>query len=319
MQEDDNESVPEEFEDTADESVELIFGEGSDENVRLEIFMSNVFSKRLSCFAHNLQDVIGDFMKTLAQNNGFRAMLGLLKRVKFWLDDVEVLANQFGIKLNKEQLGFLEPTVWLNGKTVNFYHQMIVQQNKSDLNLPPVFSFDSLFYTQLQEKGPNAVLNWSGLMSRLSWQRLVDEFYGAARIFPAPSRRSSFEHESTGCSREVKAAFSTDRSREMLLAVSTESLDFQPLPEVFAPNLSSRGPVSLSVSASSFSSSFPFSASSLSSRIPVLVPASRSRFHSRMKVCNSIARPASRVVLYTSSMKSRLADQGSSVQGKKAV
>uniref|UniRef100_A0A915E4L3 Uncharacterized protein n=1 Tax=Ditylenchus dipsaci TaxID=166011 RepID=A0A915E4L3_9BILA len=51
------------------------------------------------------------------------------------LDDVEVLANQFGIKLNKEQLGFLEPTVWLNGETVNFYHQMIVQQNKSDLNL----------------------------------------------------------------------------------------------------------------------------------------------------------------------------------------
>uniref|UniRef100_A0A915DAD2 Uncharacterized protein n=1 Tax=Ditylenchus dipsaci TaxID=166011 RepID=A0A915DAD2_9BILA len=54
------------------------------------------------------------------------------------LDDVEVLANKFGIKLNKEQLGCLEPTVWLNGETVNFYHQMIVQQNKSDLNLPPV-------------------------------------------------------------------------------------------------------------------------------------------------------------------------------------
>uniref|UniRef100_A0A915DED6 non-specific serine/threonine protein kinase n=3 Tax=Ditylenchus dipsaci TaxID=166011 RepID=A0A915DED6_9BILA len=54
------------------------------------------------------------------------------------LVDVEVLANKFGIKLNKEQLGCLEPTVWLNGETVNFYHQMIVQQNKYDLNLPPL-------------------------------------------------------------------------------------------------------------------------------------------------------------------------------------
>uniref|UniRef100_A0A915DGL5 HAT C-terminal dimerisation domain-containing protein n=1 Tax=Ditylenchus dipsaci TaxID=166011 RepID=A0A915DGL5_9BILA len=98
MQEDECESVPEELEDTADESVELIFGEVSDENVRLEIFMSNVVSKRLSCFAHNLQDVIGDFMKTLVQNNGFRAMLGLLKRVKFCMAAKQAVREQLEVQ-----------------------------------------------------------------------------------------------------------------------------------------------------------------------------------------------------------------------------
>uniref|UniRef100_A0A915DCV9 Uncharacterized protein n=1 Tax=Ditylenchus dipsaci TaxID=166011 RepID=A0A915DCV9_9BILA len=59
--------------------------------------------------------------------------------------------------------------------------------------------------------------------SLMSWQQMVGELFDkrVARIFPAPSRRSSFEHESTGCSREVKAAFSTDRSREVKVAFST--------------------------------------------------------------------------------------------------
>lgn len=69
-----------------------------------------------------------------------------------------VIANKFGIVLRKEDLERLEPEQKLNNKLIDYYFQLVVQRSKEDLDLPMVFALDTLFYAQLEVKGPQEMI-----------------------------------------------------------------------------------------------------------------------------------------------------------------
>uniref|UniRef100_A0A915D6F5 Ubiquitin-like protease family profile domain-containing protein n=1 Tax=Ditylenchus dipsaci TaxID=166011 RepID=A0A915D6F5_9BILA len=71
----------------------------------------------------------------------------------------EVCANEFGIKLTREDVNFLKLGKCLKGKVINYYMQLIVRRSHSNHNLPMVYTFDTLFFSRLQEKGTEGVLS----------------------------------------------------------------------------------------------------------------------------------------------------------------
>uniref|UniRef100_A0A915DNN5 Ubiquitin-like protease family profile domain-containing protein n=1 Tax=Ditylenchus dipsaci TaxID=166011 RepID=A0A915DNN5_9BILA len=72
--------------------------------------------------------------------------------------DREILVQKFGISLTSEDLERLLPGKWLNDVLINYYMQLIVKKKPRGSYLPKVFALDSLFYTQLEEKGSEALL-----------------------------------------------------------------------------------------------------------------------------------------------------------------
>uniref|UniRef100_A0A915ESR2 Ubiquitin-like protease family profile domain-containing protein n=1 Tax=Ditylenchus dipsaci TaxID=166011 RepID=A0A915ESR2_9BILA len=70
----------------------------------------------------------------------------------------EICAANFGIILKKRDIELLKPGQWLNGELISHYFQLIAKRSSEMLDMPKVYSFDSLFYPQLVKKNPRLIL-----------------------------------------------------------------------------------------------------------------------------------------------------------------
>ena len=61
----------------------------------------------------------------------------------------------------REQLQCLEAQRWLNDEVINFYVQLVVENNRLNINLPKVYAFAIHFYPKLEAGGHSGVANWT--------------------------------------------------------------------------------------------------------------------------------------------------------------
>ena len=63
--------------------------------------------------------------------------------------------------MTREQLQCLEGQRWLNDEVINFYLQLVVENNRLNVNLPNLFAFSTHIYPTLVAKGIRGVANWT--------------------------------------------------------------------------------------------------------------------------------------------------------------
>uniref|UniRef100_A0A915D513 Uncharacterized protein n=1 Tax=Ditylenchus dipsaci TaxID=166011 RepID=A0A915D513_9BILA len=56
-------------------------------------------------------------------------------------DQNDVCAEEFGMKLTREDLDCLKPGKCLKGEVINYYMQLIIRRSDMDINLPTVVYF----------------------------------------------------------------------------------------------------------------------------------------------------------------------------------
>uniref|UniRef100_A0A915ERY4 Ubiquitin-like protease family profile domain-containing protein n=1 Tax=Ditylenchus dipsaci TaxID=166011 RepID=A0A915ERY4_9BILA len=81
--------------------------------------------------------------------------LGLRMIDTFYAESSPILVNNFGIQLKKSDIDRLDPGNCLNDVVVNYYLQLLVEENKSK-----VFAFPTQFFPKLTRESPAAMLNW---------------------------------------------------------------------------------------------------------------------------------------------------------------